>query len=163
MYQYDHEPYACDSAFLDPSASRNIVPTNELVTLFKQSFARLDPKTELPMARLYDPNVVFEDPFHKVHGREALTACFKKLNSNVEYATFEFTNEIVTCNSAVLTWVMTLRTLFPKQTIVVPGVSMLNFTNRIISHHDYFDVGAMMYERLPLLGRLLRWIKKKAM
>jgi len=44
--------------------------------------------------------------------------------------------------------------------IVVPGVSVIHFGEKVTAQRDYFDVGAMLYERLPLIGWLLRWVKR---
>ena len=43
----------------------------------------------------------------------------------------------------------------------VPGVSIIRYEDKIYSHRDYFDLGAMLYEQLPLLGGLIRMIKRK--
>jgi hypothetical protein len=29
-------------------------------------------------------------------------------------------------------------------------------------HRDYFDAGEMLYENLPVVGRVIRWIKDQA-
>jgi limonene-1,2-epoxide hydrolase len=130
------------------------------IHLFKTVFSRLAPDTVMPLAELYVEDVVFEDPLHRVVGRDALSAYFTRLNRRVEFAEFTFDTQVVASGQAALTWTMTVRTLRPRQTIVVPGVSVLHFTDRITHQRDYFDVGAMLYERLPLFGWVLRWVKR---
>jgi len=131
-----------------------------LVTLFKRVFARLTPDTQMPLAELYAPDVDFEDPLHRIVGLDALAKYFDKLNKRVVSAEFVFGTQVVAATEAALTWEMTVRIRRPRQTIVVPGVSVLRFDERITSQRDYFDVGAMLYERLPLLGWLLRKVKR---
>ena len=47
-------------------------------------------------------------------------------------------------------------------TIRVEGASYLRTHNgKIYYHRDYFDMGAMLYEHLPLLGRIVQRIKKR--
>ena len=63
-----------------------------------------------------------------------------------------------------MAWTMFLR--HPKlrsgETIRVEGASYLKTRNgRIYYHRDYFDMGAMLYEHLPLLGRVVNTIKHK--
>ena len=137
--------------------------TVELVRRFTEAFSRLGPTTEMPIEELYDPEVEFQDPFHHIRGRDELAAYFRRLNARVESATFEFTDRVVEVDRAALSWVMTVRTKRPRQTVVVSGVSLLRFTDRIVSHRDYFDVGEMLYERIPGFGRVLRWLKRKVM
>ena len=136
------------------------MPDVPLIATFKKVFARLTPDSKMPLADLYAPDVVFEDPLHRLEGLDALVAYFDRLNAKVEYAEFAFGQQVVSEGLAALTWVMTVRTRRPRQTIVVPGVSVLRFGDRVTHQRDYFDVGAMLYERLPLFGWFLRRIKR---
>lgn len=129
------------------------------VALFKQVFSRLTPETVMPVAELYAADVVFEDPVHRMAGRDALAAYFARLNARIESAEFVFDDEVIADGRAALTWTMTVRTRRPRQTIVVPGASVLRFDERIRSQRDYFDVGAMLYERIPVVGWALRQLK----
>ena len=46
--------------------------------------------------------------------------------------------------------------------IVVDGATDLMFEEKIIYHRDYIDMGQMLYEQIPVLGSIIRYIKKKA-
>jgi hypothetical protein len=45
----------------------------------------------------------------------------------------------------------------------VPGGTLIKIDKfeKIIFHRDYFDAGAMLYEQIPLLGRVIKWVKQK--
>lgn len=43
----------------------------------------------------------------------------------------------------------------------VAGVSIIKFNDKIYSHRDYFDLGAMLYEQLPIIRTLTKFIKRK--
>jgi hypothetical protein len=43
--------------------------------------------------------------------------------------------------------------------ISVRGVSHLQISDKIDFHEDFYDMGAMLYEQLPLLGNVTRWLK----
>jgi hypothetical protein len=46
------------------------------------------------------------------------------------------------------------------ETIRVDGSSFLKTRHgKIYYHRDYFDLGAMVYENLPILGRIIRSIR----
>jgi hypothetical protein len=49
------------------------------------------------------------------------------------------------------------------KTIVVDGASYLRFNEagKVSYHRDYFDLGAMLYEQLPLLGRIIVAVKRR--
>jgi hypothetical protein len=34
--------------------------------------------------------------------------------------------------------------------------------DKVVYHRDYLDLGAMLYEQLPLLGRVIRSLKNRA-
>ena len=53
------------------------------------------------------------------------------------------------------------KSLAGGKTILVSGTTFLrlNDDNKVYFHRDYFDLGEMLYEHLPLLGRLLTTIK----
>jgi hypothetical protein len=51
--------------------------------------------------------------------------------------------------------------LRPGELLSLPGASVIKFEERIHYHRDYFDVGAMLYERLPVVGGLIRSIKAR--
>jgi hypothetical protein len=48
------------------------------------------------------------------------------------------------------------------QPVEVNGVSQIRFSgDRVIYHRDYFDLGEMLYENIPLLGVVIRNIKQR--
>ena len=47
------------------------------------------------------------------------------------------------------------------QLIEVEGCSFLLWRDRVYRHRDYFDAGALLYEHLPVLGRVIAWLKRR--
>jgi len=45
------------------------------------------------------------------------------------------------------------------------NVSQLRFDfhgfDKVYRHRDYFDAGAMLYEHLPVVGRVVSWLKRR--
>ena len=50
-----------------------------------------------------------------------------------------------------------------SEPITVRGASHLRFATdgRIALHRDYWDAAEELYEKLPLLGALMRWLKRR--
>jgi hypothetical protein len=47
--------------------------------------------------------------------------------------------------------------------ITVKGHSHLVFNgDKIVEHQDYFDVGALLYRNIPLVGSVIKLIDKRA-
>ena len=113
--------------------------------------------------RIYDQNAVFEDPIGKVEGLNDLKHHFSKMMSNVSYCRFSITDVVANAGQAFITW--TMRFAHPKlnghKEITVSGVSEIKFDERITYHRDYFDVGSMFYEQVPILKTIIQALKKR--
>jgi len=73
---------------------------------------------------------------------------------------------LVDGDQAFLSWDFHFRLQrFDTQTTqTVRGGTHLQFNEQglIQSHRDYWDAAEELYEKLPLLGGLMRWLKKRA-
>ena len=119
------------------------------------------------LSDIYHHDVVFIDPVTRIDGVDALAAYFRSGRKGLLSCRFEFRQIQRFDDRAVLEWdmLMSHRKLNAGQTITVSGVSVLKLeedTGQIIFHRDYFDLGEMLYENLPVLGWVIRAIKKKA-
>lgn len=112
---------------------------------------------------LYDDNVDFIDPFGKIHGIESLRSHFSDLYRNVLSCEFQFGQAYVKSNSAMMIWQMRLRhrTLARKVPIEVAGSSQIRFNHKVYFHRDYFDAGQMLYQNLPVVGSVIKFINKQ--
>lgn len=113
---------------------------------------------------LYHEEVTFIDPIHQVHGLEDLQQYFKHTMENVEECHFAFTDYAQNDEHLFVNWQM--RLMHPKlangQEIVVPGVSHMEFKDdKIIMQRDYYDMGAMIYEHVTLLGYIISKVKAR--
>lgn len=143
---------------------KQILNTPEWLCSFKQVYQNLSKRNLNSLNTIYHRNVVFEDPLHKVEGLENFIAYFENLYTHVITCTFEINDIIHTPNEAAIYWEM--RYKHPKlnsgKTIVVMGHSRLKvIDNKIIYHRDYLDVGAMLYEHIPLVGSIVSFLKHR--
>ncbi|MGB0521659.1 MAG: nuclear transport factor 2 family protein, partial [Flammeovirgaceae bacterium] len=112
-------------------------------------------------SEFYDKNIIFQDPIHRIESLELLVAYFKKLNQNLASGNFQFTSMRVTKNIAYLEWMMNVELRKPNKKISASGISVVTFEDKITHHRDYFDAGELFYENIPLVGGLIRFLKKK--
>jgi len=116
------------------------------------------------LSDIYHQEVVFEDAAHRLEGWDALKSYFESLYANVKRCEFTIQDHQQTGDSGFLTWQMALEhpKLSKGSVIYVNGVSHLKFSQgRVIYHRDYFDLGEMLYENLPLLGSVIKTIKQR--
>ena len=128
---------------------------------WKSEFRILSPGRAIDVRKVYTDDVRFEDPVHRLQGVEAVDAYFRRLNKNLISGSFEFGDELVQDGIAAVFWTMRVRVKRIKEEIVVPGASHLRFGEKISFHRDYYDLGEMVYERIPLVGGMLRAVKRR--
>jgi hypothetical protein len=130
---------------------------------FKNNFQVLDKESLHRLDQMYEPDIHFEDPLHIVNGLDELKSYFSNMYSNVQSIRFDFTHELVCGEEAVLFW--TMHFIHPRlnkgATIEVNGSSHLKFRDYCYHHRDYFDTTDMLFEHIPLLGSVIRGIKKR--
>ncbi|HRP34593.1 MAG TPA: nuclear transport factor 2 family protein [Gammaproteobacteria bacterium] len=136
---------------------------SRLVARFQQTFQELRHDNLSRLAAVYADDVLFEDPLHRVEGLAALTEYFERMYAGVESISFEFGEVIDAPGQAMLTWTMrmTHRRLRPGEPLALPGASHIRYDQRVHYHRDYFDAGALLYERLPLLGTVVRAVRRR--
>jgi hypothetical protein len=114
----------------------------------------------------YDPDVVFVDPIVDLKGRDALKAYYADMYENVTSIRFDFSGGFEKDEEAVVFWTMEVRAKGLKggDPVLLDGSSHIRFggeSGKVIYHRDYFDVGAFVYENVPVLGSLVRYAKKR--
>ena len=133
------------------------------LAVFCREYQRLGADNLEVLRDIYAPNIHFQDPSHQLAGIDTLVSYFENLFSNVKHCQFEIEQVMEQEGEAFVRWQM--RFAHPKlnggNTICVPGVSQLRFTEQIDSHRDYFDLGAMLYEHIPVMGALVKTIKRR--
>lgn len=115
------------------------------------------------LARLTTEDVRFVDPFNELRGREPLLALLRHTLAQVDDLVFEVLDIAVSGPTAYLRWRMTGRIPVIGDWNVT-GVSEVRFNAdlRVAAHIDHWDAASQFYTRLPLIGRLLRWIAARA-
>ncbi len=116
------------------------------------------------LEEIYAQNVVFEDAAHRIEGYNALLTYFENLYKNVNHCQFDIAEKHQSEDAGFITWTMHLQhpNLAGGNQVSVKGISHLRFEDdKVIYHRDYFDLGEMLYENLPLLGSVIRKIKQR--
>ena len=162
MTGFQHLEQAVDSAAqpLPPERSVN----TDLADALKRAYCSLAAGNTAELAPLYSEDVYFEDPSHGIQGKAALVERFQHLYRNVDSCNFKFHQTLDTGGEIFLAWTMILRQRGPKsgEVIRVEGASFLKVrNNRIYYHRDYFDLGAFVYENVPMLGSIIKRIKQR--
>jgi limonene-1,2-epoxide hydrolase len=132
--------------------------------LIRWAFNELDVDSMDVVDKFYGPDVRFIDPVVDVTGLTDLRAHYEHQYKFAKEIGFTFSGEHISGDTHTVEWNMTLRTkrLNKGKAFTVPGVSVITFKNeKAVYHRDYFDLGSMVYERLPVVRRITKKIKKR--
>lgn len=138
---------------------------NEPLARFIGLYQQLDKQQLHRLPEVYAEHVVFTDPAHRIEGLAALGDYFAALYQRLAYCRFVITSQQQQGRQAWLGWTMTFShpRLRGGEPVTVEGATHLEFdeAGKVCQHRDYFDLGAMLYEQLPLLGPVVRTIKMR--
>lgn len=138
---------------------------HETLGRFKQLFNNLCAGNMAELCSVYSDHVRFTDPFSSVRGIDELTEYFTGAYANVISCGFEFGEPVVNGEDVCIPWVMHLqhKRIRKGKSVKVDGISQLVIRKgRVVSHRDYFDAGQLLYENLPVMGGVIRWIRSQA-
>lgn len=115
---------------------------------------------------VYAPGARFKDPFNEVVGLPAIRGVFEHMFVALEAPRFVVTQVVGQGAHCFVTWEFhfRFRRHAPQQAQCILGAShlVLDGQGRIAVHRDYWDAAEELYEKLPLLGGLMRWLKRRA-
>lgn len=129
-------------------------------------FETLSPEQVAHMGEFYAVDVYFKDPFNEVQTLAQVKQIFSHMYVALDKPRFVVTSQVAEAGQCFLTW--DFEFYFKKQqpTVMqtIRGSSHLKFNEAgLVSYHrDYWDAAEELYEKLPLLGSLMRWLKKRA-
>ena len=117
------------------------------------------------IASVYAEHAAFKDPFNEVTGIDAITAIFAHMFEQVDNPRFMVTSTVLQGPQAFLTWdfLFTMKR-FSKEPQRIRGATHIVFGDdgMVTVHRDYWDAAEELYEKLPVLGALMRWLKRSA-
>jgi len=147
---------------MNHSPSHNDVSVKRLVEFFEQ----LQPQDLPRLSELYAPDARFKDPFNDVQGLVAIERIFSHMFDSLHAPHVKVTGEIAEGQQCFLAWEFRFRfkRYHPAQWQTIEGGTHLVFNHQglVSLHRDYWDAAEELYEKLPLVGGLMRWLKRRA-
>lgn len=123
-------------------------------------------REDVPRLReFYTGDAYFKDPFNEVRGIAAITGIFEHMFEQVDDPRFTVTSSILQDDEAFIVWDFRFCTEANEHTEqCIRGASHLRFAadHRVYYHRDYWDAAEELYEKIPVLGSLMRFLKRQA-
>lgn len=135
------------------------------VIALQNYFETLTLESVASLGEYYSIDAYFKDPFNEVRGIGEIERVFHHMFATLEAPQFVIQEIWPKDASAIFLWEFRFffrdKTLSPQQHFT--GMSLLRFAadGKVIHHRDYWDAAEEIYEKFPLLGSTLRWIKRR--
>ena len=133
----------------------------DTIDKFKKYFDSLPLSEVSQLEEFYAADIQFKDPVRSVKGMEGIKVYYEMFNANLVQGGYKFTQQSILHDKAYLSWELELEFKTPAKRTSVSGITVLLVGDKIISHRNYYDAGALYYENLPLVGPVIRLIKKQ--
>ena len=133
----------------------------DAVEAYVRFWETLTPDSLDRLEELAAPDVRFSDPFNDVRGLAGFRAVFEDMFHRVSEPRFRVTGRAVDGDLCFLRWEFTFRG--SGRDWRIDGVSELRFdaSGRVVSHVDHWDAAGQLYERLPIIGTVLRFLRRR--
>ncbi len=128
-------------------------------------FDRLSSANDLAaLPEIYAEGARFKDPFNEVRGREAIHRIYAHMFEQVDAPRFVVLESVCEGDMAFLVWDFSFRRRGTQNPISVIGSTQLRFDThgRIAYHRDFWDPAEGIYEKLPWIGGVFRFLRRKA-
>ena len=137
---------------------------NPAVDAVVQLFNHLSPADLPRLGQFYAEGAVFKDPFNEVQGVSAIRGIFEHMYTALDAPRFQVLETVAEGSQCFITWHFLFRFKGAAAEQCVRGASHLKFNGAglITLHRDYWDAAEELYEKLPVLGSFMRWLKKRA-
>jgi ketosteroid isomerase-like protein len=131
-------------------------------------FEHMQPADLAHLDEVYCRQALFKDPFNEVQGLQAIEKIFAHMFATLNTPRFVITQCVQQETECFVTWdfLFSLPRLNHGAEQVIQGASHLRLAQedgqwRIVLHRDYWDAAQELYEKFPILGGFMRWLKRR--
>lgn len=128
-----------------------------------QAFEGLRPETLPALMALYAADARFKDPFNDVQSRAAIERIFGHMFEVLIAPRFTVTETVTEGAQAVIVWDFEFLREAGGTPWRIHGSSLIRFdaAGLVSLHRDYWDAAEELYAKLPVIGALMRWLKRR--
>lgn len=135
-------------------------------------FEAMRPEALDRLGEIYAEDARFKDPFHEVQGLGAIRAIYARMYEQLHEPRFVVTACLSGAGDArapgeaqaFLAWEFRFASRArPQAPMLIRGGTHLRLDaqGRVTDHRDYWDAAEELYAKLPLVGALMRWLRRR--
>ena len=153
-------------ALSSPAGGATAVSAEMLAAVARlvQLYEQLTPQHLDSLHLCYAAQAHFKDPFNDVRGVASIRQVFAHMFDTLDAPRFAVTEQLAQGQQAFLAWEFhfRLRRWRAGQPQCIRGGSLLRFDAQglVQEHRDYWDTAEELYEKLPVLGVLMRALRR---
>ena len=135
------------------------------IAQLRRFFETISPDSVGELGTIYAADAYFKDPFNEVRGLAAIAAIFRHMFEQVDAPRFVVHDAVIDGAQGFVTWDFRFRMRrFSRAEQAIRGASHLRFdaAGLVVFHRDYWDAAEELYEKLPVLGSLMRFLRRRA-
>lgn len=132
-------------------------------------FEHLQPSDVADIGQLYTTDAQFKDPFNEVQGLSAIEHIFGHMFETLDAPRFVITQQVQNGAQCFVTWdfFFSMPRMHNGAMQTIRGATHFVLREeagvwRVAVHRDYWDAAEELYEKLPVVGSLMLWLKKRA-
>lgn len=124
-------------------------------------FETLTPESLERVGEMYAQDALFIDPFNQLEGLTSVRAVYQHMFDTLKQPRFVVTTSVERECDGFMTWDFLFECRGQAQQISGCTQFKLNDQGLIVLHRDYWDAAQQVYEKIPLLGSVMRMIRSK--
>jgi steroid Delta-isomerase len=144
-------------------APRGAIPTDPRTARVAAFYEALTPQSLVRLDTVYAEGARFIDPFNDVSGQTAIRWVFEHMFQVLDGPRFQVLSSVTEGDDCFLLWNFRFHRKGNPRAMLIHGSTHVRFAadGRVAMHRDYWDPAREVYEAVPLLGALMRWLRRR--
>ncbi|UXY15832.1 nuclear transport factor 2 family protein [Chitiniphilus purpureus] len=124
-------------------------------------YESLCPETLAELPLFYAADARFKDPFNDVRGHAAITAVFAHMFATTQAPRFLVRERLADTHQAFVTWDFEFGLKGRRHTVHGTTRFVFDTEGLVVEHRDYWDAAEELWQQLPVLGPITRWLRRR--
>ncbi|WP_338849097.1 nuclear transport factor 2 family protein [Massilia sp. W12] len=126
-----------------------------------QWYQELSPHSLGRLSALYAAEARFKDPFNDVKGLAAIEQIFRHMYASTERPHFVMLQAFGAGDQGFVRWEFYFHA--KRRDWRIEGCTYFTFDaqGKVSLHRDYWDVAEEFWQKIPLIGGLVRWLRRR--
>ncbi|MBL8673446.1 MAG: nuclear transport factor 2 family protein, partial [Rhodospirillales bacterium] len=137
-----------------------MTPTDAL-DRYAAFFETMTPASLDRLGEVFTPGATFRDPFNDVTGLPAIRRVFEHMYDGVERPTFRILHRAPGPEICYLKWAFSGVARGRSLDFIGIGEVRFDAAGFAVSHVDHWDAAGAIYGRVPVLGAILRLVRRR--